>query len=48
MAKPTLYKKTPNNNLIDRQITSANPDEDTRMSTVIHKFFELFRDKHLG
>lgn len=48
MANPTLYKKIPNNNLRNRQVTTPNAAEDARMSAVIDKFFELFKAKHLS
>lgn len=48
MANPTLYKKIPNTNLQNRQVSIPDDAEDTRMSGVIHKFFELFKAKHLS
>ena len=47
MANPTLYKKETLNNVHGRTTTDLSAAEQTRVDTIITKFFELFSDKHL-
>lgn len=46
MANPTLYKKTSLNDANNRTTQNLTSDEQTRVNTVISKFFELFTAKH--
>lgn len=48
MANPTLYKKIDNNTLNSKVTTIPTDDENTRIDTVINKFFELFKAKHMS
>lgn len=47
MAAPTLYKKKSLNDVRNRTTTALTSDETTRVNTVVNKFFELFKAKHL-
>lgn len=47
MANPTLYKKETLQNVKNRTTTTLTQNEKSRVTTVINKFFELFKDKHL-
>jgi len=48
MAKPTLYKKISIQNVNTRPTSALTADEKTRVDSVVTKFFDLFKAKHLG
>jgi hypothetical protein len=48
MANPTLYKKKSIQDVKARPTSSLTSEELTRVNTVIGKFFDLFKAKHLG
>lgn len=47
MANPTLYKKKSIQDVKARATSSLTADELTRVNTVVNKFFELFKLKHM-
>lgn len=48
MAAPTLYKKKSVAEVNSRSTYELSADEKTRVNTVVNKFFDLFKAKHLG
>lgn len=44
---PPLYKKKSLEDVKNRNTSSLSNDEKQRVQTVIGKFFELFKNKHL-
>lgn len=48
MAKPTLYKKTPIQDVKNKVRESLTVEEKTRVDLVVTKFFELFKTDYLG
>jgi F0F1-type ATP synthase delta subunit len=48
MANPTLYKKKSIQDVKARATSTLTENELTRVNTVISKFFDLFKAKHLG
>lgn len=46
MANPTLYKKTGLTGIHSRNTQNLSSAEQTRVNTVLNKFFELFSAKH--
>lgn len=47
MANPTLYKKQSIQNVRTRTTTPLTAGESSRVTTVVNKFFELFKAEHL-
>lgn len=47
MAKPTLYKKKPIQDIKGRNTSPLSSQESLEINNTITKFFELFKDKHL-
>ena len=47
MAKPTLYKKRPVQDVRNRTTSLLSSSELNTVNNTISKFFELFKDKHL-
>ena len=48
MANPTLYKKIAISDVNNRTRASLTNSDKTRTDSVISKFFELFKAKHLS
>lgn len=48
MAKPTLYKKKPIQDVKNKVRGPLTADEKTSVNLAVNKFFELFKAKHLG
>lgn len=46
MANPTEYKKEALTTVHSRNTTALSSNEQTRVNTVLNKFFELFAAKH--
>jgi hypothetical protein len=47
MSNPSLYKKETLTNVKNRNTSSLNTDEKTRVNVIVNKFFELFKNKHM-
>lgn len=47
MNEPTLYRKTSIASINNKATFELTTDEQTRVNTVITKFFELFTTKHM-
>lgn len=48
MANPTLYKKKALNDVRNRTTVALSSSEKTRVNTVVQRFIDLFKNKHLG
>jgi hypothetical protein len=46
MDKPTLYKKRPIVDIMNRGVRPLNSDEQSQANTIINKFFQLFIETH--
>lgn len=45
--KPTLYKKISNTDALNRNMQSVSESEKTQINSVLLRFVELFKEKHL-
>lgn len=45
--KPTLYKKISNTDALNRNMQSTSEDEKVKINSVLSRFVELFKEKHL-
>ncbi len=47
MEQPTLYKKVSLKDINSKPTTTLTADEQSRVNTILSKFFELFTTKHM-
>lgn len=47
MEKPTLYRKQAISNISDRETSPLTSEENAQVVSIVTRFFELFKAKHL-